>query len=129
MSEETRICKDCGVEKPWENKGKKNNLPCLKYVDFSIAEFEEYLESKFDWWMNWDNWGVYDPKTWNDDDPTTWTWQIDHETPRSEFKYTDMEDQAFKDCWAMTNLRPYPAKQNILEGSRRTRHKDKKNVV
>jgi hypothetical protein len=29
-----------------------------------------------------------------------------------------MEDQAFLDCWALSNLRPYSAKQNIIDGNR-----------
>lgn len=39
--------------------------------------------------------------------------------PHSKFKYTSMEDQSFQKCWALINLRPYSAKQNLLDGNRR----------
>lgn len=29
-----------------------------------------------------------------------------------------MEDEEFKKCWALSNLRPYSAKQNIIDGAR-----------
>jgi hypothetical protein len=50
---------------------------------------------------------------------TTWTWNIDHIIPHSTFKYISMEDQSFKECWSLTNLRPYSAKQNILDKDNR----------
>jgi hypothetical protein len=72
--------------------------------------------------MNWENQGVYRKKAWKDDDATTWRWQIDHIVPHSTFLYTSMEDQSFRDCWKLDNLRPYSAKQNWLDGINRTRH-------
>jgi hypothetical protein len=30
-----------------------------------------------------------------------------------------MVDEEFKKCWALSNLRPLSAKQNILDGNRR----------
>ena len=43
--------------------------------------------------------------------------------PQSDLPYTSMEDTNFKKCWALENLRPYPAKQNYLDGVYRVRHK------
>jgi hypothetical protein len=34
-----------------------------------------------------------------------------------------MDDENFKKCWALENLRPYSAKQNIIDGVTRVRHK------
>jgi hypothetical protein len=76
--------------------------------------------------MNWDNQGVYNAKTWNDEDQSTWKWQIDHIIPQSDLPYYSMEDENFKKCWALENLRPLSAKQNVLDGTRRTRHKKSK---
>jgi len=73
--------------------------------------------------MNWNNWGVYKSKNWNDNDSSTWTWQIDHIIPQSNLPYTSMEDENFKKSWDLNNLRPYSAKQNILDGISRVRHK------
>ena len=73
--------------------------------------------------MNWDNWGKYDPKTWNDNDVSTWTWQLDHIIPQSDLPYINMSNKNFNKCWSLSNLRPYSAKQNNIEGSQKTRHK------
>ena len=75
--------------------------------------------------MNWGNHGKMDFKNWDNNDPNTWTWQLDHIIPHSEFNYTSMDDQAFKDCWALSNLRPLSAKQNHKDGVNKTRHQKK----
>ena len=72
--------------------------------------------------MNWDNWGVYKANGWNDDDQSTWTWQIDHIIPQSTLPYSSMNDDNFQKCWALNNLRPYSAKLNNLDGVKRTKH-------
>ncbi len=100
----------------------KNGCSCLKYLPYSIQDLKQYLESRFEPWMTWNNHGKYISKTWNDQDPSTWTWQIDHIVPASILKYADMKDENFKKCWALENLRPLSAKQNLLDGINRTRH-------
>ena len=82
-----------------------------------------HLQSQFESWMNWDNYGKYNPKQWNDDDSSTWTWQIDHIIPASTFTYSSTQDEGFHTCWSLSNLRPLSSKQNYLDGVRRTRHK------
>ena len=94
----------------------------LKKLDYSIQELKKYLESKFEPWMSWDNYGSYRKKLWNDSDSSTWTWQIDHIIPHSEFQYTSMNDSKFKCCWALKNLRPLSSKQNCLDGASKIRH-------
>jgi hypothetical protein len=74
-------------------------------------------------WMTWENRGYYSKKSWNDNDPTTWKWQLDHIIPQSELPCKNMDDNNFKKCWALSNLRPLSAKQNLLDGVNRTRHK------
>jgi hypothetical protein len=103
----------------------KNGQSILQCLPYTIAELRNHLENQFELWMTWENWGNYDPTTWDDSDPTTWTWQLDHIIPHSIFAYASMEDQAFKDCWALSNLRPLSAKQNIKDGCARIRHKGK----
>jgi hypothetical protein len=100
----------------------KNNFSILCYLQYSIEELKLHLESLFEQWMTWSNWGNFNLKTWDDNDQSTWTWQIDHIIPHSTFKYTSMEDEKFKKCWALENLRPYSAKQNIIDGSIKIRH-------
>jgi hypothetical protein len=96
----------------------KNNLSIIKYLPYTIQDLKVHLESKFESWMNWSNHGKYN-KIWNDNDSSTWVWNIDHIVPQSKFYFTSMEDQAFKDCWALSNLRPYSAKQNIIDNARK----------
>lgn len=94
----------------------KNNLP------YTTSELCQHLEKQFEPWMTWDNHSVYDAKIWNDTDPSTWTWQLDHIIPQSDLPYASMEDDNFKKCWALENLRPLSSKQNVVEGVNRTRH-------
>ncbi len=101
------------------NNSSKENNSCFKYLPFDIKQLKEYLESKFEPWMTWSNWGTYNKKIWNDNDPTTWRWNIDHIIPQSKLLYSSMEDENFKKCWSLNNLRPYSAKQNIIDGCRR----------
>lgn len=98
----------------------KNNSSVLKYLPFSIQDLREHLEKHFEPWMNWQNYGIYRANAWNDDDTSTWTWHIDHVIPQSLLSYTSMEDDNFKKCWALANLRPLAAKRNVLEGNKRT---------
>lgn len=105
------------------NKGHKGNLATLKYLTYSIEDLKHHLEKQFESWMTWQNWGVYNAKTWDDNDPATWTWHVDHITPQSDLPYTSMKDDNFTICWALENLRPLNAKQNISEGPARIRHK------
>lgn len=109
----------CTVSRSINRIINKNNQSCLKFFPYSILELKMHLESLFEPWMTWENHGVYNLNTWKDDDQSTWTWHIDHIIPQSKFQYTSMEDQAFKDCWALSNLRPYSAKQNVIDGDRR----------
>lgn len=104
------------------NGSSKKGDSCSKYLSYSFQELKEHLEKQFEPWMNWGNWGKYDPKTWDDSNPLTWTWQIDHVIPQSVFLYVTMNSQCFQDCWALSNLRPLSAKQNLLDGVSKVRH-------
>ena len=97
----------------------KCEASCLKYLQYSIKELKTHIESQFELWMSWENWGPYSPKTWDDNDSSTWVWNIDHIIPQSKLLYTSMEDENFKICWSLKNLRPYSAKQNIIDNNKR----------
>lgn len=84
-----------------------------------MQELHDHLESLFEPWMNWDNHGIYDVTSWNDDDSSTWTWQIDHIIPQSKLPYTSMDDENFRKCWSLSNLRPLSAKQNVNDNNHR----------
>lgn len=97
------------------NGSSKNGKSILMFLPYSIQELKVHLECQFEYWMTWENWGRYNSKTWNDKDYSTWTWQIDHIIPKSKFEYISMTDEAFQKCWALANLRPLNAKQNIID--------------
>ena len=93
-------------------KGGKGGESFLPYVDWTIPEFREHLESQFEDWMTWDNHGVLHP--------TEKRWQIDHIKPQSVMleDVTSMDDPKFRECWALENLRPLEARENILKGNK-----------
>ncbi len=101
----------------------KNRTSTFDMLPYTVNDLIKHLESQFESWMNWSNWGQYIPKKWNDNDSSTWTWQLDHVIPQSEFKYQTINDPEFLACWKLENLRPLKAKDNIIEGTNRTRHK------
>src|ERR1039457_791906 len=80
---------------------RKNGKTFSKYLKFSKNQLIKYLELLFDKsWMNWDNQGKYNPKIWNDNDPKTWTWNLDHIKPISHFKnIIDENSLEFQECW------------------------------
>jgi hypothetical protein len=102
--------------------GTHKNASIMKYLPYTMEDLKDHLEKQFEPWMTWDNMGKYNSKTWDDKDQSTWKWNVDHIIPHSTFQYTSMEDQAFQECWALSNLRPYSAKQNIIDGFSGVRH-------
>lgn len=105
------------------NNSSKKNISCLKYLNYSIDVLKLHLQNQFEPWMNWNNYGKYNSRLWNDNDVSTWTWQIDHIVPQSKLPYTKMTDNNFKKCWSLNNLRPLSSKQNFIDGVKRIRHK------
>jgi hypothetical protein len=53
--------------------------------------------------MTWDNYGE---------------WHIDHIIPISAFNFNSPEDFDFKRCWALKNLRPIWAHDNLIKQAR-----------
>jgi uncharacterized protein YerC len=108
------------------NGGSKYGHSILEYLPYTIIELKIYLESLFEPWMTWNNYGTYRKEGWDDNDSSTWKWNIDHIIPHSDLPYTSMEDENFQKCWELSNLRPYSAKQNLLDGMTRVRHFSKR---
>jgi len=104
----------------------KNGGSKWDYLPYTEEQLIAHIESLFDPWMNWENRGNYNSKTWNDQDSSTWTWQVDHIIPQSDLKFDSMKHPNFLKCWALSNLRPLNAKQNFIDGATRARHKKNK---
>jgi hypothetical protein len=112
----------CSVRNAMKKIGGTKRGSILDALPYSVDELKRHLERYFEPWMNWENYGKYELKTWNDDDQSTWTWQIDHIRPQSDLKYSSMDDDNFAICWSLNNLRPFSSKKNNMDGVNRTRH-------
>jgi len=80
----------------------------VKELGCSIEEFKIYIESKFEPWMTWDNYGKYDKNIQ--------TWNIDHIKPLDSFDLSNEEE--FKRACYYKNLRPFSSKENLMKGSK-----------
>jgi 5-methylcytosine-specific restriction endonuclease McrA len=46
-------------------------------------------------------------------------WHVDHIVPLAEFKCQSVDDPEFKAAWALSNLRPIWAEENLRKGAKR----------
>ena len=67
-------------------------------LGYNTLQLKDHLEKQFIDGMCWENKG---------------DWHIDHIIPISAFNFHTIEDIDFKKCWALDNLRPMWAKDNI----------------
>ena len=91
-----RAIKEAKVNRHWES-----------LVGYTLSDLMSRLESQFEPWMNWDNYGVYEEGKQK--------WHIDHIKPQSWFPYSSTEEEAFKQCWALSNLQPLEASENMTK--------------
>jgi len=72
-------------------------------VGYQLADLMAHLEAQFLPGMSWDNRGE---------------WHIDHIRPLCSFEFETPEDPQFREAWALTNLQPLWAGDNIRKGGR-----------
>ncbi len=84
-------------------KGNKYGRHWEDLVGYSGEELRQHLEGLFTEGMNWDNYGK---------------WHVDHKIPKSVFNFTKPEHEDFKRCWALSNLQPMWAIENISKGAK-----------
>jgi transcription elongation factor Elf1 len=87
-------------------KGIKAHRSWESLAGYTIDQLRVHLEKKFKSGMSWDNYGQ---------------WHIDHKIPLSVFNFETPEDIDFKKCWALSNLQPMWAKENIAKKNRLTK--------
>lgn len=73
-------------------------------VGYTVVELMAHLEGQFLPGMSWENYGH--------------RWHVDHIVPVAAFNYTTPQHIDFKRCWALDNLRPLWAKENIAKGAK-----------
>lgn len=74
---------------------------------YSFAELKRHIERQFTKGMTWENHGRRG-------------WHIDHILPVSSFDIREPGDEAFRQCWALSNLRPLWGDENIRKQAKRT---------
>lgn len=84
-------------------RGGKRGISWQTLIGYSVDELKSHIEKLFAPGMCWENIGE---------------WHIDHILPVSRFHYTTPLDPDFKKCWALSNLRPMWAKENISKSDK-----------
>jgi hypothetical protein len=84
-------------------RGKKRRRHWETLVGYTLQELKEHLEQQFQPGMTWKNYGK---------------WHIDHIIPLSWWEFEKPEDREFKQAWALCNLRPLWAAENIQKSNR-----------
>ena len=85
----------------------KKGKSTFTFLLYTVEELKQHLEKQFEPWMNWDNWGNGEGK-----------WNIDHKIPDSSFNYKNVDDEGFQKCWALENLQPMDAIENMKKGNK-----------
>ncbi len=77
------------------------------HLPYTPQQLKEHLEDQFEPWMSWDNWGN-----------EKGCWNIDHIYPQAKLPYDSMQHPNFQKCWALENLRPLCAIENMRKGDK-----------
>jgi hypothetical protein len=81
----------------------KNGKSTFSFLPYSVNDLVKHLENLFQEGMTWKNYGK---------------WHIDHKIPDCKFDYKFVSDKEFQECWALKNLQPLWAKENIKKGGK-----------
>ena len=79
-------------------RGNKHGSHWESLVNYTVDDLKNHIERQFKDGMSWDNRHL---------------WHIDHIITISAFNYEKAEDYDFKRCWALDNLQPLWASDNI----------------
>jgi len=85
-------------------RGAKRRCNWEAILGYSRDDLRRHLEAQFMAGMTWEKFlaGEID---------------IDHVRPRMTFSYSSLDDPRFKECWALSNLRPMWAHENRSRGA------------
>lgn len=84
-------------------KGAKRGRRTFDLLGYSINDLRSHLESLFGDGMTWENYG---------------DWHVDHKIPIAAFNFETPEDTDFKRCWALSNLQPLWATENLSKSDK-----------
>jgi hypothetical protein len=83
--------------------GRKGGRPWESLLGYTLTDLVAHLEARFQPGMAWENYGQ---------------WHIDHIRPVASFDFMTPDDPAFGECWALANLQPLWAVDNLRKGAR-----------
>ncbi len=90
-----------------KNNRNKGGRHWGELVGYTIEQLKKHLEKQFQPGMTWENYG---------------DWHIDHKTPMSVFNFTNPKHDDFKRCWALNNLQPLWAIENMSKSNKLSKH-------
>ena len=93
----------CFVNVTLRNRSVKKTHSFWKVVGYTPQDLINHLQSLFKDGMCWEN---------------RKDWHIDHIIPQSKFMFNSITDEEFKKCWALKNLQPLWAIDNIKKGNK-----------
>jgi hypothetical protein len=73
-------------------------------LGYTMAELRTHLQRQFTDGMTWENMG---------------SWHIDHIRPVASFSFTCVDEPQFRECYALSNLRPLWGRDNIIKHAKR----------
>jgi hypothetical protein len=86
-------------------RGGKNGRSWEQLVGYTVDDLMRHLERQFLKGMTWENYGP--------------EWHVDHIVPDSSFDYDTPDCAEFSAAWALTNLRPLWANDNVRKSDKR----------
>lgn len=89
-----------------ERFNQKKSASWISTLPYTVEQLHTHLEKGFTRRMSWDNYGAY--------------WVIDHIIPVASFTYESDSCPEFLACWALSNLRPWPSRDNLVKNAKRT---------
>jgi len=84
-------------------KGNKNGSPWESLVPYTLEDVQKSFEKLFKPGMTWENFGK---------------WHIDHKIPVWAFNFSSPYDIDFQRCWALENLQPMWAEDNLKKSNK-----------
>ncbi|MBZ9888092.1 hypothetical protein LB559_09085 [Mesorhizobium sp. BR1-1-3] len=86
-------------------KGSKSGRKTFDILGYTVDDLRAHLEGLFQDGMTWENYGE---------------WHVDHKIPLAAHNYVTPDDIDFKRAWAISNLQPLWAKDNLSKNDKLT---------
>jgi len=93
----------CRIYQCLADGGHQKGGSVFQALPYTPQQLKEHIEAQFEDWMTWDNHG---------------TWHIDHIYPQSRLPYDSLKHPNFQKCWALENLRPLCAIENLRKSDK-----------